>query len=86
MRTGLRTLLYGSTFTGIVLVLGPVLVLRAAGDLRIPAFGWLQAVGAVVGAAGGLVSLACAVSFTTLGRGTPAPFDAPTRLVVRAST
>ena len=38
--------------------------------------------GVVVGVAGGAVALWCILTFAFVGRGTPAPFDPPRRLVV----
>ena len=32
---------------------------------------------------GGLLAVACVLTFATLGRGTPAPFDPPRRLAIR---
>jgi hypothetical protein len=37
----------------------------------------------VLGAAGAAVALCCIFTFATIGRGTPAPFDPPRRLVIR---
>ncbi len=39
--------------------------------------------GAAVAAGGAIVALWCILTFVVLGRGTPAPFDPPRRLVVR---
>src|SRR5262249_22987777 len=46
-------------------------------------FGAAQFAGLVVVIVGGAVALWCVLAFATLGRGTPAPFDPPRRLVVR---
>ncbi len=37
----------------------------------------------LIGAAGAALALSCILAFVFLGRGTPAPFDPPRRLVVR---
>jgi protein-S-isoprenylcysteine O-methyltransferase Ste14 len=37
----------------------------------------------ILGAAGGALALACILTFVFVGKGTPAPFDPPRRLVVR---
>jgi len=47
-------------------------------------FDWyLQVAGTVIGAAGGGVALWCVLAFAVVGRGTPAPFAPPHRLVTR---
>lgn len=46
-------------------------------------FGIVQRVGIVICAAGGTIALWCASTFAVVGRGTPAPFAAPRRLVMR---
>ena len=40
-----------------------------------------QVAGMVIGAAGAAVALWCIFTFASVGRGTPAPFDPPRRLV-----
>jgi len=42
-----------------------------------------QIAGMVIGAAGAAVALWCIFTFAAIGRGTPAPFDPPRRLVIR---
>ncbi|MBI1787885.1 MAG: isoprenylcysteine carboxylmethyltransferase family protein [Acidobacteria bacterium] len=42
---------------------------------------WAPALGAVVMLAGAALALTCAGTFVVRGRGTPAPFDAPVKLV-----
>jgi protein-S-isoprenylcysteine O-methyltransferase Ste14 len=37
----------------------------------------------IVGTAGGLIALWCIFTFISIGKGTPAPFDPPRRLVIR---
>jgi len=37
----------------------------------------------IVGAVGAVVALWCVLAFASIGKGTPAPFDPPRRLVVR---
>ena len=44
---------------------------------------YLQVAGMVIGAAGGMVALWCVLTFAVIGRGTPAPFAPPRRLVTR---
>jgi protein-S-isoprenylcysteine O-methyltransferase Ste14 len=49
------------------------------GQARLPA--WASAPGLVVMAAGAALAFSCVAIFVTVGRGTPAPFDAPRRFV-----
>ena len=42
-----------------------------------------QIAGMVIGAAGAAVALWCVFTFASIGRGTPAPFDPPRRLVIQ---
>jgi protein-S-isoprenylcysteine O-methyltransferase Ste14 len=42
-----------------------------------------QLIGACLGAAGAALALWCILTFAFVGKGTPAPFDPPRRLVVR---
>jgi protein-S-isoprenylcysteine O-methyltransferase Ste14 len=45
--------------------------------------GPLHIAGLVLGAAGGGLAIWCILTFVVVGRGTPAPFDPPRRLVAR---
>ena len=47
--------------------------------LRVPAAA--QSLGVALASFGGLLALACVISFAVVGLGTPAPFDAPRRFV-----
>jgi protein-S-isoprenylcysteine O-methyltransferase Ste14 len=47
------------------------------------AIGSVQVAGIVVGSIGATIALSCVSSFAVIGRGTPAPFAAPRRLVTR---
>jgi protein-S-isoprenylcysteine O-methyltransferase Ste14 len=58
-------------------------VLQWAGVGRPATLRGPQIVALVVGALGAAVALWCVVAFALVGRGTPAPFDPPRRLVVR---
>lgn len=77
-----RGLLYGVLFVAFVLVFLPARVLDAAGVARPEALGPAQLAGAVLVLAGGALAAWCVVTFALAGRGTPAPFDPPRRLVV----
>jgi protein-S-isoprenylcysteine O-methyltransferase Ste14 len=43
----------------------------------------LQVAGMVIGTAGAVVALWCVFTFVSVGKGTPAPFDPPRRLVIQ---
>ena len=79
----IRTLTYASIFVGLVLIYLPARLLAFSGIARPDVFGWPQIAGAVIGTLGGLIALACVSAFAFIGKGTPAPFDPPRRLVVR---
>jgi len=78
-----RAITYAALFIGFVLVFLPAQVLSGAGVTRPARFGAPQLAGMIVGAAGAGVAVWCILTFALLGRGTPAPFDPPRRLVVR---
>lgn len=77
-----RAVTYATLFIGFVLVFLPARVLAWSGITRPATFGLAQIAGLVVGAAGAGVALWCVATFAIRGRGTPAPFDPPRRLVV----
>lgn len=79
----IRTLVYASLFIALVLVLVPALILDWSGVARPSAMGMAQWAGLGIVVLGGALALACVLTFATLGRGTPAPFDPPRRLVVQ---
>lgn len=79
----IRAITYASVFVGFMLVFLPMRVLQWAGVGRPALFGAAQAVGAVFVAIGAALALWCILTFALVGRGTPAPFDPPRRLVVR---
>jgi protein-S-isoprenylcysteine O-methyltransferase Ste14 len=78
----IRALTYASVFIGLLLVFVPARVLERSGVVR-PEVGAVQIVAIVAGAAGGILVLWCVLTFAFAGKGTPAPFDPPRRLVVR---
>lgn len=78
-----RTLVYATTFVGALLVFLPRLVLPGASLTRPETLGAPQVAGMAVTAAGAALVLWCLSSFVFIGKGTPAPFDPPRRLVVR---
>ena len=78
-----RAVTYASLFIGFVLVFLPARVLAGAGVTRPVVAGLPQIAGTLLGGAGGALALWCVLAFAFVGRGTPAPFDPPRRLVVR---
>ena len=78
-----RAVTYATLFISLVLILLPAGVLSAAGISRPAATGAWQVAGVAMGILGGALALACVLVFALFGKGTPAPFDPPRRLVVR---
>jgi protein-S-isoprenylcysteine O-methyltransferase Ste14 len=60
----------------------PARVLSWSGIVRPGTIGAAQVAGVAVGAGGAALALWCIVTFALVGRGTPALFDPPRRLVV----
>jgi protein-S-isoprenylcysteine O-methyltransferase Ste14 len=83
MLTLARAITYAALFIGFVLVFVPARLLSWSGVSRPAAIGAWQVAGMLLAAAGAALALWCVLAFAALGRGTPAPFDAPRRLVVR---
>lgn len=59
----------------------PGRVLSWSGIVRPESIGAAQVAGLIVGASGAVLALWCILTFVVIGRGTPAPFDPPRRLV-----
>jgi len=78
-----RTITYATLFIGLLLIYLPSRILAWSGIARPATYAWPQIAGLIVGAAGALIALACVSVFAIIGKGTPAPFDPPRRLVVR---
>jgi protein-S-isoprenylcysteine O-methyltransferase Ste14 len=78
-----RAVTYAALFIGLLLIYVPARVLSWSGIVRPAATEWQQVAGMVTGAAGAAVALWCILTFASIGRGTPAPFDPPRRLVIR---
>jgi protein-S-isoprenylcysteine O-methyltransferase Ste14 len=78
-----RVVLWSSLFIALVLIYVPGRLLTRSGVLPPAAPGVPQLLGLLAGVAGAVIAVASIVSFATQGRGTPAPFDPPRRLVVR---
>jgi protein-S-isoprenylcysteine O-methyltransferase Ste14 len=77
-----RTITYATVFIGLLLVYLPARILAWSGIARPAVFGWPQIAGIAIATAGALVALSCLWAFAWIGKGTPAPFDPPRRLVV----
>jgi protein-S-isoprenylcysteine O-methyltransferase Ste14 len=70
-------------FIGLLLVFVPGRILAWSGIVRPAGFGLRELAGIVVGAVGGALALWCIAAFAVVGKGTPAPFDPPRKLVVQ---
>jgi len=79
MLLALKNLLFTVLVPGTVAVYGPLLLTRGV----MPTTGVARGLAIVVLAAGASIYAWCVWDFATFGRGTPAPIDAPKRLVVR---
>lgn len=78
-----RTVTYAALFIGLLLIYLPARLLSWSGVVRPDAIGVQQVIGMVIGTVGAAVALWCIFTFAFMGRGTPAPFDPPRRLVIR---
>ena len=78
-----RTVTYAALFIGLLLIYLPARLLSWSGVVRPDAIGVQQVIGMVVGTLGAAIALWCIFTFAFIGRGTPAPFDPPRRLVIR---
>ena len=78
-----RAITYATLFVGFLLIYLPARVLSWSGIIRPVAIEWPQILGMIVGSAGVVVALWCISTFMWIGKGTPAPFDPPRRLVIR---
>lgn len=75
-----RSIVYASLFIGFVLLYIPSLIKNGLENrMEIKA---LQVGGLVIGALGAGLILWCIFNFSLVGRGTPAPFDPPRKLVI----
>jgi protein-S-isoprenylcysteine O-methyltransferase Ste14 len=79
----IRAVVYATLFVGFLLFFLPAQLVSWSGIVAPAEPGIAQIVGLVVAAAGAVLAVSCILSFVFVGRGTPAPFDPPRRLVVR---
>lgn len=77
-----RALTYATLFVGVLLVYLPSRLVAPSGLARPSLVGLPQVVGLAATTAGGALAIWCVLTFAFVGRGTPAPFDPPRRLVV----
>jgi protein-S-isoprenylcysteine O-methyltransferase Ste14 len=78
-----RAIVYATLFIGLFLVYLPGRLLARAGLVRPEVIGLPQIGGMIIGAIGAAIALWCIFTFAFIGKGTPAPFDPPRRLVIR---
>jgi protein-S-isoprenylcysteine O-methyltransferase Ste14 len=78
-----RAATYAALFIGLLLIFLPSRILSSTGIIRPSAIGAWQVAGMLLGVSGAVLALTCILTFVFVGRGTPAPFDPPRRLVVR---
>jgi len=83
MSVVIRTLAYATLFVGFLVIYLPARILALSGATAPAPGGAAQIAGIIVGGLGAALTFACVASFIRMGKGTPAPFDAPRRLVIR---
>lgn len=76
-----RAATYATLFIGLLLVLLPARILTWSGIVRPLTLGPIEIIAIALGLAGGVLALGCVLTFALVGKGTPAPFDPPRRLV-----
>lgn len=79
----MRALIYAALFAGLLLWFVPAEILAMSGVRAPHRFGLVQALGSLVGIFGLGLAGSCVLLLSTIGSGTPAPFDPPRRLVSR---
>lgn len=78
-----RAITYAVLFIALVLLYLPARLLAWSGIYRPAVMEMPQIIGLIIGAVGAAVALWCIFTFVSQGKGTPAPFDPPRRLVIR---
>lgn len=78
-----RTIVYATLFISSLLVFLPGRILARSGVTPPASFGAVGWAGAALTCVGGALAVWCIGTFVVLGKGTPAPFDPPRRLVIR---
>ena len=77
-----RAVTYSALFIGVVLVFLPSRLLVRSGFTSPESTGVTQVGGMLVTTVGAALAVWCILTFALFGKGTPAPFDPPRRLVV----
>ena len=77
----IRALTYATLFIGFLLVFLPAQLLEWSGVAPPEVIGPGEIAGVALVGVGGLLAVWCIVTFALVGKGTPAPFDPPRRLV-----
>jgi len=77
----IRTVTYAAVFIGFFLVFLPARLLERSGVIRPAVIGVVEIAAATVTVLGAALALWCVLTFALVGRGTPAPFDPPRRLI-----
>ena len=78
-----RAVIYAAVFIGFVLVYLPARFLSWSGIVAPASTGALQVAGIIMVTIGTAIALWCVFTFVFIGKGTPAPFDPPRKLVIR---
>jgi protein-S-isoprenylcysteine O-methyltransferase Ste14 len=78
-----RAITYAALFIGFVLVYLPSRFARWSGIVEPATTGAPQVAGMILVAIGTAIALWCVLTFVFVGKGTPAPFDPPRKLVIR---
>ncbi|PYL78874.1 MAG: isoprenylcysteine carboxyl methyltransferase [Verrucomicrobia bacterium] len=78
-----RAVTYAALFIGFVLVYLPARFLSWSGITEPTTTGAPQVAGMIMVTIGTVIALSCVFTFVFIGKGTPAPFDPPKKLVIR---
>jgi protein-S-isoprenylcysteine O-methyltransferase Ste14 len=78
-----RAIVYAALFIGFVLVYLPARFLSWSGIVAPATTGPAQVAGIMLVTIGTAIALWCVFTFVFIGKGTPAPFDPPRKLVIR---
>src|SRR5438046_5904522 len=78
-----RAITYAAFFIAFLLVYLPGRFLSWSGIVAPATSGALQVAGMILVTVGTAIALWCVLTFVFIGKGTPAPFDPPRKLVVR---
>jgi len=78
-----RAVTYSVLFIGLSLIFLPGRILSSTRVVQPTAVGAWQIAGMLLAACGAALAVMCILTFVVAGRGTPAPFDPPRRLVAQ---